>query len=176
MSFLYSIGSGRCLPNMQRGGKREFELIEEAESKSTFQVKLAKINKLQCIKFFQSKCWWFVVFVTLSNRIVWLILNPTTEIESAENSNITITVRQLPYGTSYPIQFDQHKSPFYELVFLHQIIGIYIFGWFLGNIDTISNGLILHVTAQFKIVDNAFKTVKQRTDELRKLVKISQSY
>lgn len=99
-----------------------------------------------------------------------MALNPTIEIELSD-INSTVTLRQLPYGTSYLIKFDKYKTPFYEIVFAHQIIGVYIFGWFMGHIDTIANGLIIHLTAQFKIVANAFKTIKIRAEELSEVLK-----
>lgn len=94
----------------------------------------------------------------LSSTLIWIIRHPTAQLASSSDFNVTITIRNLPYANSYPIQFDMQKSPNYEFVFAHQIISTWIFGWYLGNVDAISNGILIHLTAQFKIVANAFVT------------------
>lgn len=106
----------------------------------------------------------------LTNRLTWALRHPFAQQISPENPNVTITMKQFPYTTSYIINFDMQKSPYFEMVYIHQILSIWIFAWYVVNADAITNGLMIHLTAQFKIVANSFLTITERAKRITEMV------
>ncbi|KRT86551.1 hypothetical protein AMK59_250, partial [Oryctes borbonicus] len=65
-----------------------------------------------------------------------------------------------------PFEVDATASPYYELLFVFQVFSMALFGWYLGNSDTLNTGLIIHVNAQFKILINAIATAVSRAERM----------
>lgn len=88
-------------------------------------------------------------------------MNPTSE-KANPYTNETNLIYKLPFPSTLPFHINDQISPNYELVAFYQIFSMGLFGWYLGNSDSIMTGLILQTTAQLKIATNAIQTVVQR--------------
>nr|XP_022899911.1 odorant receptor 49b-like [Onthophagus taurus]XP_022899913.1 odorant receptor 49b-like [Onthophagus taurus] len=135
--FLKSLETGVFLPDIERGGVEEVNIISTA-----------------------AKIFGIVVVLMLATKIIPCIRNPTITRFTADNKTEIIPV--FPYPSTLPFHVDYGATPYYQIAFCYQVFSIALFGWYLGNTDTIITGLMIHGTAQFRIVINAILTVTER--------------
>lgn len=69
-----------------------------------------------------------------------------------------------PYPSTLPFTIDEQVFPNFELICLYQSFSIALFGVYLGNGDTIITGIMIHLTAQFRILNNEILTVVRRAE------------
>ncbi|RZB40289.1 7tm 6 domain containing protein, partial [Asbolus verrucosus] len=64
---------------------------------------------------------------------------------------------QLPFPALYP--YDTQKSPFYEITYVHQVIGVFIVGTTDSNLDTLISALMTFVGAQCDILCDNLRNI-----------------
>lgn len=85
-------------------------------------------------------------------------------IDSMKDENATM----LKAGTAFLsyIPFDHNRSPLFELVCGYQIFNAWLYGIYIGSIDTILTGFMIHAKAQFLIVKNLLAHIIEKAEEL----------
>lgn len=150
-SFLGRLEQGEFRVDLERGGTKEVELIQQA------------VNKLKL----QGGIFAVTLIATLGNRLLQTILHHKIEIVS-EDGNTTETILLFPFSSTLPLDLDVQKTPYYQLVFVYQTLGMFYVSFFLFNTDIIITGLMIHIQAQFKLLTNAFATVFERARQKTK--------
>lgn len=105
----------------------------------------------------------------LSNRLIALLtgnLEKGAEIKIDAVSNATLQlIRPTPFYGYFP--FDYQRSPFYELICIYQLGNAWLYGLYLGCMDTILTGYMIHIRAQLLILKNRITTYVEKAEENR---------
>ncbi|XP_017785832.1 PREDICTED: odorant receptor 46a-like [Nicrophorus vespilloides] len=150
--FLMSLENDPFLPLEERGGIAERRIIDEANIQT---LRIGKIFGFPALASVSSRA---ILFAFKKSETIF---DPTT--------NTTRIVPAFPFPSTLPFPLDETISPNYEILFVYQTFCVGIFAWYLGNSDTIITGLIIHLSAQFKIITNAVSTVFERTNSTKGL-------
>lgn len=151
-NFCRILETGRMKPNRKRGGDVEFKYVSDA-------VKLADRQAY----FFHG-----VVLLVLSMRAIATHsehLDYLKKVEELERRNATAIP---PPGTSFLsyIPFEHSKTPLYQMVCAYQLFNAWLYGIYIGSIDTILTGFMIHAKAQFLILKNLLGHIVEKAEEL----------
>lgn len=100
----------------------------------------------------------------LITRVPQSYINRYNDLKMIQLTNSTCTATKFPYPSTLPFDIDMQKTPVYEISVLYQAWCIALFGWYLGNCDTIITGVMIHLAAQFRILNNAILNVVNRAE------------
>lgn len=64
------------------------------------------------------------------------------------------------------VPFDHNKTPLFQIVCAYQIFNAWLYGIYIGSIDTILTGFMIHAKAQFLILKNLLAHVVEKAEEL----------
>lgn len=64
------------------------------------------------------------------------------------------------------VPFDHNRAPLFEIVCAYQIFNAWLYGIYIGSIDTILTGFMIHAKAQFLILKNLLAHVVEKAEEL----------
>lgn len=78
--------------------------------------------------------------------------------------NVTEIVSLFPYPSELPFNVDTQKSPIFELFCIYQAWSIGMFGFYFVNCDFIITGIMVHLAAQFRILNNSLRNVVERAE------------
>lgn len=145
--FITSLEHGEFLPNYERGGNEEKAIIDYARARTNLQAKVFGI----------------AVTAMISSRIIQVSFH-TKQMIYDEYTNMTNFEPVFPYPSTLPFPINSDKAMGYIFVFVYETFSMILFGWYLGNSDAIITGLMIHVTAQFKIATNALLTVMDKAE------------
>ncbi|KAJ8919560.1 hypothetical protein NQ315_002182, partial [Exocentrus adspersus] len=135
--MLDKLESSHFLPSIERGGEEEFRLINSAVAKCArhaeiFNLIVYSIVSIRCL---------YALFSTEENDEVF---------DAKLNTTIPIHRRTLPYRLWLP--FETSKSPIFEIVFFIQPFTLTLYGYYIGYIDSIVYGMMIHMNTQYMIL------------------------
>lgn len=55
------------------------------------------------------------------------------------------------------VPFEYQQSPKFEIVFAYQLFSCWVYGFFIGAIDTILTGFMIHIKCQCLILKNSIR-------------------
>lgn len=103
----------------------------------------------------------------LINRFIALLtgnLERGVEVKFDILSNSTTKlIRPTPFYGYFP--FDYQRSPYYEFICFYQLGNAWLYGLYLGSIDTILTGYMIHIKAQLLILKNCISSYVQQATE-----------
>lgn len=76
------------------------------------------------------------------------------------------TVSKPPTAFLSYIPFKHNKSPVFEIVCAYQIFNAWLYGIYIGSIDTILTGIMIHAKAQFLILKNLLAHIVEKAEQL----------
>lgn len=85
---------------------------------------------------------------------------------SLYDGNVTEIVSKFPYPSSLPFNIDVQKSPLFEMLCLYQAWSIGLFGLLFNNCNIIITGIMIHLTAQFRMLNNSLTNVVERSEKI----------
>lgn len=108
-----------------------------------------------------------VVFIVLSMRAI----ATTSEhkdyhriVQEINKGNETTPKAETAFLSYIP--FEHSSSPWFEIVCAYQIFNAWLYGIYIGSIDTILTGFMIHAKAQFLILNNLLAHIVERVEEL----------
>lgn len=85
--------------------------------------------------------------------------------ESISN-NANGTIPRPPTAFLSYIPFKHYKTPLFQIVCAYQIFNAWLYGIYIGSIDTILTGIMIHAKAQFLILKNLLAHIAEKTEQL----------
>lgn len=85
-------------------------------------------------------------------------------LDGYQNPNETIPNAETTFLSYIP--FEHNKSPLFELTCAYQLFNAWLFGIYIGSIDTILTGFMIHAKAQFLILKNLLAHIVEKSEEL----------
>lgn len=135
--------TGLFLPNLKRGGYKEYEIINWAKRRSN----------LQAVIFYA------LIIIILSVMCPYAYFGH--EIITIYNANSTelVTKRVFPYNIYLPFdKYEHYNFSFFYIVFACMFLGLYT-----GSCDCLITGLMVHVRAQIFILKNSIENILERS-------------
>lgn len=80
------------------------------------------------------------------------------------NENGTIPKAETAFFSYIP--YEHNRSPLFEITCAYQIFNAWLYGIYIGSIDTILTGLMIHAKAQFLILKNLLAHIIEKSEEL----------
>lgn len=145
--FVSSLEQGEFLPSFERGGNAEKKLIDDA----IWRTKM------------QGRAFISTVGLLVGSNFVQVVIY-TKQMIAEQRANVTISQPPYPYPSKLPFRLSSNPAASYFLESFYQSACVWIFGLYLGYSDMIIGGLMMHVTAQFRIVTNALLTVMDKAE------------
>lgn len=143
---------GYFVPDAKRGGDEEVDIVRAAIRKANRQTSVLLV----------AACF------TLLTRIISTVLSNTFKSE-----------REFPFNIALPRNVDMRKSPYFELLFVFQSIGVFFLVIFIIFYDILINAFIIHADAQFKLLYNSLLKLDRRaallTEEVSLCINSTQS-
>nr|QNH68030.1 odorant receptor 3 [Apriona germarii] len=135
--MLDKLETGLFLPNTDRGGEEEFRLINAAVTRC---AKHAEIFNL-------------IVYFIVSIRCLYALFDVGYSEELFDerlNTTVLVHQRTLPYRIWLPL--DTTKSPTFEIVFFLQPVTLTLYGYYIGLMDSMVYGMMIHMNTQYLIL------------------------
>lgn len=85
-------------------------------------------------------------------------------IDSIKKKNETIPKAESAFLSYIP--FEHNTAPWYEIVCAYQIFNAWLYGIYIGSIDTILTGFMMHAKAQFLILKNMLSRIVENAEQL----------
>ncbi|GLV41186.1 Odorant receptor 49b [Carabus blaptoides fortunei] len=151
-TFLKSFEEGVFIPDTTRGGEREINIIKSAISVATMQA----------------NAFYLMAGAAITNRVVYACRDSATIeyiYDPVTNTTMTSRERTLPWYSWF--WFDTRPTPNYQIAFFYQVWCVSLFGVEIGVLDTLISAMLVHLNAQFSILNNAIVTVTERARRMQ---------
>ncbi|XP_018564808.2 odorant receptor Or1-like [Anoplophora glabripennis] len=135
--MLNELESGDFLPKIERGGEEEIRLINIAVTRC---ARHAEIFNLIVYSIVSIRCLYALFDTGYNDELFDEQLNTTTPIHT----------RILPYRIWLPIETT--KSPIFEIVFFFQAFTLTLYGYYIGMMDSMVYGMMIHMNTQYLIL------------------------
>lgn len=87
-------------------------------------------------------------------------------VHDIKEANETTTIPKAGTAFLSYVPFSHNKSPLFEMVCAYQIFNAWLYGIYIGSIDTILTGIMIHAKAQFLIVKNILAQIIEKSEQL----------
>lgn len=87
-------------------------------------------------------------------------------VEELRRTNETARIPRATTAYLSYIPFEHNRSPLFEIVSGYQIFNAGLYGIYIGSIDMILTGIMIHAKAQFLILKNLLGHIVEKAEEL----------
>lgn len=158
--------SGRMVPNTKRGGEKEFMYIKAANREMVIQVRKPLLFFFNFSHaYLQAYVFQLLVVLLVLYRIIFLH-KELREYKKQLAGNATVLTRGPPLPFVSYIPFPHEDGFAYYAASFFQTFGTWLFGVYIGAIDVILGGFLIHSKAQLLILRNYISLFAEKSQEM----------
>lgn len=149
--YVQRIESDMFKPNYERGGVKEYDLINKA----------IRLVDLQALLFH------VVVVVIVINRALYTYYDApkiTKSLDEITNTTLVIMKKRLPFTIWFPL--DITVENIYKFAFWYELGCAFCYGLVIGSIDTLITGMLVHIKTQILILKSNITGFMERAELL----------